>query len=681
MASNNTSINSNVTSTYYAGGNTKSIDPPSAAPISRSPLVVPIAVIPELPERPRLSAKSNDEEILKEVCLNNGICHAKISQEGQDVEVLEMFFSGFPRLIGLHHFPNMHTLTVIGQSVYALNGLTSLSRLKELWVAECNIQTIEGLSKCLALEKLYLYGNQISCIENLEMLGNLVCLWLNNNKIKNIENLTNLVNLEELNLAENRIEKIGHALDSNLHLKELNLSGNPIFSLRDLTNLVRLPKLVSVSFKDPLYSQCPVSQLCNYSTHILFHLPSLQRLDTYDVTAKQLSELAYNTVQKKKMYYNMRVKTLRRNMAHHLKRLRQHMNNQLLALPHQRLRVIIFAIKEIERDMMDQHAVDDVAAHDSDPECEQNKGAGDSFASASAMFIKLEALKNRKYHWERKCSEIEEYFEEMLARIHLSADLNIDRLVVELETGGNVRFEEGSSTDNWFSSCHDLVLSRFCATDFRAHGVVGMRIHHIFRIHNRILRSRFEKKLVRVTEGPLGEYYPRTKNIAHKKLLEYLFWIWDPEMPGGSMEPLRIPEEGFMDAETYTMLGRDGAVPLSNSVSLSDRHRMDSLMKQRLSNPSADACPFRFGQLIVAKTYLGKSATYTDNKRVTSSNYHKTDSVFKPRKKCISESDHSSSCECSSRQCEWYVFDHELVLPEYIIEFEYITKVRAFESG
>jgi hypothetical protein len=27
--------------------------------------------------------------------------------------------------------------------------------------------------------------------------------------------------------------------------------------------------------------------------------------------------------------------------------------------------------------------------------------------------------------------------------------------------------------------------------------------------------------------------------------------MWDPEMPGGALEPSRIPEEGFMDAETY----------------------------------------------------------------------------------------------------------------------------------
>lgn len=34
-----------------------------------------------------------------------------------------------------------------------------------------------------------------------------------------------------------------------------------------------------------------------------------------------------------------------------------------------------------------------------------------------------------------------------------------------------------------------------------------------------------------------------------------------------------------------------------------------------------------------------------------------------------------SGPECSPRRKQWYLFDHELVLPEYIIYFEYITKV------
>ncbi|KAK7487003.1 hypothetical protein BaRGS_00021673, partial [Batillaria attramentaria] len=301
------------------------------------------------------------------------------------------------------------------------------------------------------------------------------------------------------------------------------------------------------------------------------------------------------------------------------------------------------------------------------------KAAGDSFP-AHALQFKLDALKMRKRHWETRCEEIENFHKEAKHRIQQAADNLISRLVVELETGGNVRFEEGSSSDLWFSSCYDLVMSRFCASDFKSHNILGVKIHRIIRIHNRILRSRFDKKLLSVTEGPIGEYYPGTKNTAYKKLLEYLFWMWDPDMPGGSMEPARVPEEGFMDAETYKMLERDAAVPLSNSLSLADRHRMSSLNKHASGN-TADKCPFRFGQLIIAKTYLGKSAAVADGRPIAASAYPKINSVFKPRTKCFQNVDNNDhACECSARQCEWYIFDHELVLPEYIIEFEYITK-------
>ena len=40
------------------------------------------------------------------------------------------------------------------------------------------------------------------------------------------------------------------------------------------------------------------------------------------------------------------------------------------------------------------------------------------------------------------------------------------------------------------------------------------------------------------------------RTTSFKKLLEYLFWIYDPELPGGANELERILEEGFMDPDT-----------------------------------------------------------------------------------------------------------------------------------
>jgi hypothetical protein len=58
-----------------------------------------------------------------------------------------------------------------------------------------------------------------------------------------------------------------------------------------------------------------------------------------------------------------------------------------------------------------------------------------------------------------------------------------------------------------FTSCHDLVLSRFCAADFREHGIVGIKVRRIIRLHNRTLRHRFDEKLMSIVDDADGEYY------------------------------------------------------------------------------------------------------------------------------------------------------------------------------
>ncbi len=33
------------------------------------------------------------------------------------------------------------------------------------------------------------------------------------------------------------------------------------------------------------------------------------------------------------------------------------------------------------------------------------------------------------------------------------------------------------------------------------------------------------------------------------------------------------------------------------------------------------------------------------------------------------------SCDCRTKQSDWVVYDSDLVLPEYVVDFEYLTKV------
>ena len=62
-----------------------------------------------------------------------------------------------------------------------------------------------------------------------------------------------------------------------------------------------------------------------------------------------------------------------------------------------------------------------------------------------------------------------------------------------------------------FSSCQDLVLSRFCATDYKEYGVSGVKIHRIIRVHNRMLRTQFDDKLSYLVDDAEGEFFPSNR--------------------------------------------------------------------------------------------------------------------------------------------------------------------------
>lgn len=105
------------------------------------------------------------------------------------------------------------------------------------------------------------------------------------------------------------------------------------------------------------------------------------------------------------------------------------------------------------------------------------------------------------------------------------SEQNISRLITELETGGNIRFEEGRpGIDKWYQSCVDLVKSRFAPEQMEAFGIIGINVSRVTRIHNRFLRNRFEERLeqmVDLSDSP----------AAYKRSLEYLFYGVDPADP------------------------------------------------------------------------------------------------------------------------------------------------------
>ncbi|XP_072485470.1 leucine-rich repeat-containing protein 9 isoform X4 [Notamacropus eugenii] len=624
------------------------------------------------------SEKLNQEEIIKELCTCNGLCFESIDQEGPETLKLEMFFSGYPCIVGLASFPNLASLTLVAQNISKISGLESCVFLKELWIAECHISKIEGLQECKNLEKLFLYYNKITKIENLELLTKLEVLWLNHNGIRAIEGLQSLKNLKDLNLAGNFINSIGQCLDFNERIERLNLSGNQICSLKELTNLVKLLRLKDLSLNDPQYKANPVCLLYHYSTHVLYHLPRLQRLDTFDVSQKQIKELADTTAMKKIMYYTMRIKTVHRNLNEELEKLNER-KCKLQKLPEERIKLLSFIIKNLEWELEEvrlhgkMHNEKSHYGKKSHYEKSNNEISSGESNFEKKYFEKRNALNERVAFWNKKLDEIEILYQNEVKRKKKKHGLLVPFLFIELETVGNIKFEEGTPSHDWFNCCYELIMSRFCTWDFRAYGITGVKINRIFKMNNRILRLKFEEKFQKFLDN---EDINDSEN--YRKMMEYLFYIFDPEVPLKKKHLLQILEKGFKEIEANRSSHKKEAVILANSLSLCECPRIEFIQKQIKDEKknSLDPEMYRHGVLIMTKVFLGRSIQAREQDSICKVNYPMFNSVFMPRKCLLSSLISHKNCNCNLRQSKWFVFDHDLVLPEYIIEFEYVTLVK-----
>ncbi|NXD08865.1 LRRC9 protein, partial [Nothocercus nigrocapillus] len=397
---------------------------------------------------------------------------------------------------------------------------------------------------------------------------------------------------------------------------------------------------------------------------------------------------------KKKMYYNMHVKNIYRQLHDRLEKLKES-RNKLQNLPESKIKLFSCNVKHLERELAElqmlgqtssnkylksNNLATEISVHDSD---DANKEAEESNLE-KAFLQKINALKERITFWNRKLDEIEKNYKMEIQKKKKSSNLVVQFLLMELETVGNIRFEEGLSNNPWFSCCCDLIQSRYCFWDFRSHGIMGVKINRIFRVHNQILRLKYEEKFQMFVEKEVfsaAEHY--------KEKVDYLFYVFNPELPVNEKQLLQLLEDGLQSLEGHTLPNTKEAVLLCNSLSICECPRIEFLKKQATTegkNSSEPVESFKQGKVIIAKVFLGHSAPVCATNPICQVNYPGANSVFRPWK-CL-ESDTSTSdnkawssleqrkCDCSLRQYEWFVFDHELVLPEYVVEFEYITLVK-----
>jgi Leucine-rich repeat (LRR) protein len=558
--------------------------------------------------------KTRDEkEAIRDICDANGLGKDVFEKRPESVTRIEMMMFNFPKLQGLGAFVGLVELTILQQSISELEGLQHLVNLEKLWVCETNISVIDGLKGLKSLKNLYLYSNRIQKIENLSDLPSLEVLWLSGNEISIIENLDHLTCLTQLHLASNKLFHIGTGLCTLSNLEELVISGNFLWSFKDALNLRELPRLTRLNLGDPEHGDNPICELCNYHIYCLYHLQQLTCLDTLSVSedAKQNAE---GTYMKKKMYYNMRMKTIKRNASNLTRYARDHLRQRTDSFSAS-MRWLSHCKHDLEEAM---------AEHVPSADLIKTKIAAVD-RSLSLISAEETALRDRFDTFKKSISDL--------------CESTFARMIVELETGGNVRLEDGKPSDVWYSSCADLVRSRLNLGELHHFGVRDICITRVMRIHNRVLRNRFEEKLESLVDFSEPSY---------KKNLEYLFLMNDSPH---CTDVLRAVELGFdyIDANGTPL-------SLSNSFATVELPRVKKASSSTFGSPGHLPSPCL---LLVAKVYAANYGPEEAGKIPSKSNYPKFDSVYRQTSE-------------DGRQRQWFIFDHYLVMPEYLVEIEYI---------
>lgn len=123
---------------------------------------------------------------------------------------------------------------------------------------------------------------------------------------------------------------------------------------------------------------------------------------------------------------------------------------------------------------------------------------------------------------ENKLEEFEHLdlvYDSIKKKVYEYCNQSIHKLITELETGGNIRLEEGKTNEKWYVSCVDLIKSRFHQENMTQYGIKDIEIKRVVRIHNKFIRNKFEEKMESLVD---------VSNQNHKKSLEYLFYGVDP---------------------------------------------------------------------------------------------------------------------------------------------------------
>lgn len=144
-------------------------------------------------------------------------------------------------------------------------------------------------------------------------------------------------------------------------------------------------------------------------------------------------------VPQKKIYYNMRMKTLRRNASDAAARASLGRAHRLVK-PRAAYAVLLRALRDAERELGTVQA-------NPPPTNEVMRTERQNWMMA--LQVKIATTRDALYEREKELKMVEALFADATDRSQHLVDSYVRRMMIELESGGNIRLEDGKPTDIW----------------------------------------------------------------------------------------------------------------------------------------------------------------------------------------------------------------------------------------
>ncbi|KAA3674875.1 uncharacterized protein DEA37_0001046 [Paragonimus westermani] len=594
------------------------------------------------------TADEQEEEIFRELCYQNGLHTEGFSTNIFAVENLHIVFSGLPHLVNLKTFPFLTELLIISQNLAKISHLDSVPNLKKLWICECKVTKIENVDVCENLEELYLYDNAIRSIENLENLDKLRVLFLNDNRIEVMQGLSTLENLEHLNLSNNTINSIDIQLKCNSKLSTLCLSGNNLDNLQNVLRLKFLPNLTSLTINEPGFRKNPVCENPNLPLVLLFFLPKLIELDNVIVNSPELRNSIECILATKQSFYMMKSQSIHSHF--------EDLNKTLKAAYYSISTKIFAQIRGLDKSM---RLLQFRRSHTMKGEA----NLGDLDRSLCSSWIK--ELKLRIRFWECMLERYKFELQQSLKVTEKKEQLQTKLCQVELENFGFIEVTEIVKDGECFKQCSDIFASKICCNELWPISIIGVKILRIFKIVNRLLLRNFEEDGV-LNADDTG------KNVMHNedyklhqlRQQDYVLFV--------------RPDENN-ELETYVDLIQSGKLSKCTDRCLTHcLHKADEKNLKELRATQHDIMqwnPKQFISLLILRIWQESTSqtivpVLEDEPNLSHFKNNESCAEFKTFNERVQDT-------CRHRIKIWKSPDHLPLLPEFIIDVQYMNKLES----